>query len=300
MTEDVHIIPVGFDHERLFIPISRNGLDADRVILIHSAEKPNTGEAQKLAERMADKLRRTFESHLGLEVEKKQIPDVHNYKEAYKRGYEMITGELDQGNKVWINISSMPRTVSFAFATAANSLIVEDPKRRDKVHTYYVSPDKYYATEMIEELREQKELLEDLSEDTDDEEVQQRLDSVTELLSGIDDHGTTAGAKELEDGKLHVEIPATPLPDLTDFEKKLLRFLGEIGKAESTSDLGRQLAERSEDEEWNESFRSKVQYNVKNLKEKGFIEREEKEQKYETGLSTMGELWVDTHEIAEN
>lgn len=149
---------------------------------------------------------------------------------------------------------------------------------------------------MIEGLREQKDLIEDLSEDTDDGEVQQRLDSVSNLLSGIDDHGTTAGAKELGDGKLHVEIPATPLPDLTDFEKRLLRVLGEIGRAESTSDLGRQLAERSEDEEWNESFRSKVQYNVKNLKEKGFIEREEKEQKYETDLSTMGELWVDTHE----
>ncbi|WP_363174796.1 hypothetical protein, partial [uncultured Halovibrio sp.] len=50
----------------------------------------------------------------------------------------------------------MPRTVSFAFATAAHSIMVERESDRNRIHTYYTVPEKYLETELAEEPRAQR------------------------------------------------------------------------------------------------------------------------------------------------
>ncbi|MDY7080829.1 MAG: aspartate kinase, partial [Halobacteria archaeon] len=52
------------------------------------------------------------------------------------------------------------------------------------------------------------------------------------------------------------------------------------------------------DEEHTDSFRSKVIYNTRSLREKGYIEQVEKGKSHETRLSRLGNLWVQSHSRA--
>lgn len=294
VAENVHIIPVGFDYERLFQPISQGNLEADRIYLLDSPREDADEELRRIAENMLEKLEDTFERVLGKTVERHTVEDIFEFEKVYPEAYKMIEDEVKQENEVWINISSMPRTVAFAFATAANSLVVEEPELRDKVHTYYVSPDEYLVIRMIKQLRKERGFLEDLAETQGNDRIEERLEAVDDLVSEIDNSGVTKGASKMNGG-LHVEFPVIPPSDLHDFEKEVLQFLYQERKTESTSALARKLADEL-GEESTDSFKSKVLYNVNQLEKKGFIHRTEVKNKYETELSTMGELWIKTHQ----
>ena len=310
-----HIVPVGFDYDRLIAPLVREQLDVDHVILLEGAvgSEANVEYSQHLAE----KLEQDYQNLLGATTERFVIEDVYDYDAAFEQAFALINAELDEGNEVWVNISAMPRTVSFAFATASHSIMVEREGDRDRIHTYYTVPEKYLETELAEELRRQNELLEDIrsegegvspsearrgSSDEDpesdgdfDERVADRLDSARDLLSEFDERGTTIGAKEI-DGSHVVELPVASFSNVKPFEEVILFTLGEHGEFESVSELAQALA-RDMGEEYTDSFRSKVIYNVDRLGPggKGYIEQEEHGKSYRTRLSRIGELWVRAH-----
>lgn len=293
-----HIVPVGFDYDRLIAPLVRDQLDVDRVVLIEGAvgSEANVEYSKDLSR----KLETDFRNLLGAETERLALGDVYDYDAAFEQAYRLIDAELDAGNEVWVNVSAMPRTVSFAVATAANSLMVEREDDRRKVHTYYTAPEKYLETELAEELRREVGLLSDLaSGDVDPERITERLESVRDLLSEFDERGTTIGAKEI-DGRHIVELPIASFSNVKPFEELILFKLGEDGEFESVSDLAEALASGL-NEEYTDSFRSKVIYNVDRLgpSGKGYIEREEHGKSYRTRLSRIGELWVRAHTSAE-
>lgn len=293
MSDTIHIIPVGFDFQRLVQPITQGNLEADRIQLLHSSRDTDDQEAQQLASRMVQRLEETFDTILGKDVDVKSVDDIFGFETAYPMAYEMIQEEVDNGNEVWVNISSMPRTVAFAFASAANTLVVENPEIREQVHTYYVSPEDYLVTKIIKELKKEREFLKNRA-DTD-QEIQERLEEISGLLNDVNDNGVTKGAKQMNGG-LHVEFPAVAASELHDFEKTILHFLYKIEKTESTSELARKLSSQMDKETDDDSFKSKVQYNVKQLEEKGFVDRADYKNRYITELSKMGKLWVETHE----
>jgi len=293
MGQDVHIIPVGFDFERLSQPISKGNLDADRVRLLAGVGDESNGEVQALVDRMLEQLLFTFDRMLGMKVEHEDISDIYGFDDIYVKAYKMISEEVGKGNRVWINISSMPRTVGFAFATAANSIIVEDPDLRDDIHTYYVPPEDYLVVNMIQELRETRETLEEAVEEDDSGPLSDQLESIEGLIDDIDSSGVTKGARKMN-GELHVEFPAVASGELREFEEEIIQFLQEKGSMQSTSALARKLAAVM-GEETDDAFRSKVQYNATRLEKKGYINRIEGENSYETRLSTMGTLWARTH-----
>ena len=298
MTETVHVIPVGFDYERLFHSISKGDLDADRVRLVDGKREDTDDGVLDLADRMLRELRYTFEAHLDIEVNTSTIENIYDYRQVYQTAYAMLKAEMEDGNAVWVNISSMPRTVSFAFASAANTLVAENPEKRGQLHTYYVRPEKYFAPEMQEQLEKELEFLKQLEREGIDAKIGTRLTEIEKLVEKVNRSGITKGAKEMEDGKLYVEFPATPLPNLRKFEIEILEFLAERGAMRSTSELAREFGKIkgiSPDAEDFESFRSKVQYNVDNLEDKGYVKREKADNRYETSLSITGELWVETH-----
>ncbi|ELY94473.1 HFX_2341 family transcriptional regulator [Natrialba taiwanensis] len=293
-----HIVPVGFDYDRLIAPLVRDQIDVDSVILLEGAvgSEANVEYSRHLSE----KLETDFRSLLGAETERFVLEDVYDYDEAFEQAYNRITAELDRGNEVWVNVAAMPRTVSFAFATAANSLMVEREDDREQIHTYYTAPEKYLETELAEELREQIDLLEAIDADSDAtdldaERLTTRLESARDLLDEFDERGTTIGAKEIG-GSHIVELPVTSFSNVKPFEELILYKLGEDGEFDSVSELAESLA-RELNEEYTDSFRSKVIYNVDRLGPggKGYIEREEHGKSYRTRLSRIGELWVRAH-----
>ncbi|THE64603.1 aspartate kinase [Salinadaptatus halalkaliphilus] len=299
-----HIVPVGFDYDRLIAPLVRDQIDVDSVILLEGAVGSEANV--EYSRHLSTKLETDFQNLLGAETERFVLEDVYDYDEAFEQAYDLITAELDGGNEVWVNVAAMPRTVSFAFATAANSLMVEREDDREQIHTYYTAPEKYLETELAEELREQIALLEDIERGTldlgdgtvdrdDAGRIAERLESARGLLSEFDERGTTIGAKEI-DGSHIVELPVTSFSNVKPFEELILFKLGEDGEFDSVSELAESLA-RELNEEYTDSFRSKVIYNVDRLGPggKGYIEREEHGKSYRTRLSRIGELWVRSH-----
>jgi hypothetical protein len=289
-----HIVPVGFDYDRLIAPLVREQLDVDRVILLEGAvgSEANVEYSRNLAE----KLEKDYRNLLGAETERVVVADVYDYDEAFEQAFALINAELDSGSEVWVNVSAMPRTVSFAFATAAHSIMVEREGDRERIHTYYTVPEKYLETELAEELRKQVALLEDLQTGEGvDARVDERLSAALDLLDEFDERGTTIGAKEI-DGSHIVELPVASFSNVKPFEEVILFTLGEHGEFESVSELAQALA-RDMGEEYTDSFRSKVIYNVDRLGPggKGYIEQEEHGKSYRTKLSRIGELWVRAH-----
>lgn len=305
-----HIVPVGFDYDRLIAPLVRDQIDVDRVVLLEGAVGSEANV--EYSRHLSDKLEADFENLLGASTDRFVLGNVYDYDEAFEQAYDLITNELDSGNEVWVNIAAMPRTVSFAFANAAHSLMVERQDEREQIHTYYTAPEKYLETELAEELRRQSTLLEALLEDepidsagraeadqadngVDQDRIVNRLQSARDLLSEFDERGTTIGAKEI-DGSHIVELPVASFSNVKPFEEFILYKLGEDGEFASVSELAESLA-RELNEEYTDSFRSKVIYNVDRLGPggKGYIEREERGKSYRTRLSRIGELWVRSH-----
>jgi hypothetical protein len=143
---------------------------------------------------------------------------------------------------------------------------------------------------MIEELKKESEFL----EQQDGQEFRERNEAISGLLDEIESSRTTKGASRMNGG-LHVEFPVVPFAELHDFKIQILEFFAKEGEMESTSKLARELAEDLDEDLEIGSFKSKVQYNVKQLEKKGFVKREQEKTRYKLTLSTMGELWAQTH-----
>ncbi|WP_435197188.1 HFX_2341 family transcriptional regulator [Natronomonas sp. EA1] len=288
-----HIVPVGFDYDRLIAPLVRDRLTVDRVVLLEGAVGSEANV--EYSRNLGAKLEKDFQNLLGAETERFTLPDVYDYDAAFEQAYDLINAELDSGNEVWVNVSSMPRPVSFAFATAAHSIGVEREADREAIHTYYTAPEKYLETELAEELRAGTDLMADLLAETDDDRAREWLDSAESLLAEFDERGTTIGAKEIGEGHI-VELPVASFSNVKPFEELILFTLGEHGVFESVSELAQTLA-RELGEEYTDAFRSKVIYNVDRLGPggKGYIEQEEHGKSYRTRLSRIGELWVRSH-----
>ncbi|MFB6068600.1 MAG: DUF6293 family protein [Halobacterium sp.] len=292
-----HVVPVGFDYDRLIAPLVREQLAVDRVILLEGAVGSEANV--EYSQHIAAKLEQDFRNLLGATTERVAVADVYDYDAAFEQAFDLIEDELDADpdGEVWVNIASMPRTVSFAFATAAHSIMVERQQDRDRIHTYYTAPEKYLETELAEELRASADLLEDVAAgDVDEDAVAERLEAARELLAEFDERGTTIGAKEI-DGSHVVELPVASFSNVKPFEELILFTLGEHGEFDSVSELAETLAEDL-NEEYTDSFRSKVTYTVDKLGPggKGYVEREERGKSYRTRLSRIGELWVRAHQ----
>ena len=313
-----HIVPVGFDYDRMIAPLIRDQFDVDRVILLEGTVGSEANV--EYSRNITRKLEQDFRNLLGAETVREQLDDVYDYDAAFERAFDLINAELDRDDadagtdaeagaggeerEVWVNLCSMPRPVSFAFATAAHSIMVERQADRDRIHTYYTAPEKYLETELAEELRATRDLLRDLDAGDDDalreagvdpERVADRLGSTTDLLAEFDERGTTIGAKRIGDRHV-IELPVASFQNVKPFEELVLFTLGEHGEFESVSELAKTLAAEL-NEEYTDSFRSKVIYNVDRLGPggKGYIEREEHGKSYRTSLSRIGELWVRAH-----
>jgi hypothetical protein len=291
-----HVVPVGFDYDRLIAPLVREQLVVDRVILLEGAvgSEANVEYSQRISQKLED----DFRNLLGAETERVSVSDVYDYDVAFEQAFDLIEDELDADpdGEVWVNIASMPRTVSFAFATAAHSIMVEQPEDRERIHTYYTAPEKYLETELAEELRASADLLEAVADgDVDEAAVADQLQGARDLLAEFDERGTTIGAKEI-DGSHVVELPVASFSNVKPFEELILYTLGEHGEFDSVSDLAKTLADDLS-EEYTDSFRSKVTYTVDKLGPggKGYVEREEHGKSYRTRLSRIGELWVRAH-----
>ena len=289
-----HVIPVGFDYDRLLAPLVRDRMDVDRVILLQGAVGSEANV--EYSRHLVSKLETDFSNLLGAQTERMTIEDVYDYDAAFEQAFDLIQTELEAGHEVWVNVSAMPRTVSFAVATAAHSLAVEREDDRHRIHTYDTAPEKYLETELADELGREKELLADILDDeVDREAITERLHSIESLLTEFNERGTTIGAKEIN-GRHILEFPVASFSNVKPFEEVILFTLGQNGEYESVSELAESIADEL-GEPFTDSFRSKVLYTVDRLGPggKGYIELEQVGKSHRPRLSRIGALWVRAH-----
>jgi len=132
-----HIVPVGFDYDRLIAPLVRDQIDVDSVILL---EGPSAARPTSSTLGISKKLETDFENLLGARTGGSSSRMSTTTTTPSSRPTRLITAELDSGNEVWVNVAAMPRTVSFAFANAAHSLMVERQEDRGDPHLLHRPP----------------------------------------------------------------------------------------------------------------------------------------------------------------
>lgn len=148
----IHIIPIGFDIERLYLPITRGDLEADEAILMRTREDP------ALARNAFRQIERELESH-DIEVRDQKI-DAYDYLDLFAESYDLLEEHLvDTNSHVYLNVSSMPRTVAFGLSDASAMIAFEHPHLRHRIHTYYSAPEEYYAPHLVDMLEESDSVL---------------------------------------------------------------------------------------------------------------------------------------------
>jgi len=260
---------------------------------------------------IARKLEQDFRNLLGAETVREQLDDVYDYDAAFERAFDLINAELDRDEgvddsderEVWVNLCSMPRPVSFRVRDRG-PLDHGRAAGRPRPHPHLLHrPGEVPETELAEELRANRDLLRELVEDDavaddrvgDDRRIAEQLATTTDLLAEFDERGTTIGAKRIGDSHV-IELPVASFQNVKPFEELVLFTLGEHGEFESVSELAETLA-ADLNEQYTDSFRSKVIYNVDRLGPggRGTSSAKNTGVPTEPPLSRIGELWVRAH-----
>lgn len=76
-----HIVPVGFDYDRMIAPLIRDQFDVDRVILLEGTVGSEANV--EYSRNIARKLEQDFQNLLGAETVREQLTDVYDYDAAF-------------------------------------------------------------------------------------------------------------------------------------------------------------------------------------------------------------------------
>jgi len=89
-----HIVPVGFDYDRMIAPLIRDQFDVDRVILLEGTVGSEANV--EYSRNIARKLEQDFQNLLGAETVREKLVDVYDYDAAFERAFDLINAELDR------------------------------------------------------------------------------------------------------------------------------------------------------------------------------------------------------------
>ena len=170
--ETIHVLPVGFDINRLTAPLGSDEFDADRVILLHSTEDDIDADQQSEADRLVahafEQTKKMIEDQFVIPVETRTVPGFTEYRQLYSAAYDLLR-ELSSEGVVYVNVSSIPLSAASAFANAETVLSAsasasdfgtemdfpaEYTNRGDRVHTYYIRPEQYLETGLYRIIRD--------------------------------------------------------------------------------------------------------------------------------------------------
>jgi hypothetical protein len=113
-------------------------------------------------------------------------------------------------------------------------------------------------------------------------------------------NSTVTPANSTADETGDVTVHRIPLPpggqeiDRDSIQADLLRVLDSSGPFASVSKLATAVA-AFRDDTYDESYRSKIQYNARTLAERGYLRRTQVGRGYRTSLSVMGWVWLRTN-----
>jgi hypothetical protein len=290
---DVQVVPVVFDRDRLVAPLQRNGLPVDKVILLHAATADATTPWNQLASRLLANVRRDLVMS-GIKesaIESVELEELRDYEYVYKQAHEIISTHVARGDTIHVNVSSMPRTVGFAFAAVANHLPANMPRARNQVHLYYVPAKEYLLNTMYAKMQELIQALEAAPAIGADSQLGQAIKDAKEVIQDAYEYGQTKGVRPSSDGKPWVDIPIDAPGAIRPFERELLILLSRENFPSVSA-----LAEEWAREHFQSpiQWKSKVIYNIGSLEQKGLVSLAREGRRSMPQLTSSGRLLAHT------
>ena len=278
----VHIVPTGFEFERIVAGLERFGVT--RVYLIRG-----TGEVEERIEffvrRLKDRYSYLVESGNFREVQL----DIFDLAQVFGEVKEIIEAEGAE-NEVYINISTSSKLMVVALLMAAWCSDVS--KMRAPPTIYYVMPEHYFLLN-IPEIRERISKFKSRFKKgkVSSKEVLSLLDEVEEELRDFEGRGSSWGVLQV------VLIPFMPIKPPSEFEMEILRQLDRLGgEAASIQALVESLPieehVRVGSRDPKRALRSKVNYYLNKLEERQLIEKIRWEGGVRVRLTDLGNVFA--------
>lgn len=290
----VHLIPAGFEYDRIIKPLFKD-FSVDKAYLLIHDSKNDRGDYRKQEEAVN---RFIAELHkVPIDWEDVKI-DIYDFDRTFKVLYDLIHLELKKGNPVYINVSSAPKILQAALTLAAFL-----NKEHGEIKLFYVEPERYYEGALI------STVLELLNDNSNEKATIKKL---KELASSIQQHG-------MAEGELVVhEIPPFPIAEITAIEKEMLNVIREralgswieyknsnsnyykalqrISKSSNNQEIRsiKEMKELLDKKLGKETPRSNVKYYLSNLEKLGMIETEMNKKELRIRLTRAGELFSET------
>lgn len=195
---ETHVLPLGFDVDRLVVPFLRKDYTPDRIVLVRTpsdpsvtAERestrsaptrgPSRGNGESSESRLVrDSLRsllseldRTFDGP----IEERVVESFHDYETAYAAFHQLLPELAGDADVVHVNVSPLPKAAAIAVNNAVAALREEarqDERDRtedtpadqtslaDRLETYYIPAEEYHASTLVNELRWMHQSLDDV------------------------------------------------------------------------------------------------------------------------------------------
>jgi hypothetical protein len=272
-----------------------------RVLILHGTGHQSLDGHVDLAERLVIKVREDLLRNVpGLTADaivEKEMDDVHDYGGAFQAAYLFLREQLLDRNRVWVNVSSMPRPVSFAWASAAQALALEDMEWQERLTIYYTAPQDYLVTSAWPTLQTQVADLEIALRDGGVERLREAArsarDAISRLADTISNQGMTVGAREVN-GSYLVPLPLSPPSRPREFEKELLTLVRKHGgNLETVTRLAHLYsAKKRRPEREFLNIKARVVYTARLLQRRGFFRLEEKGRSTRIELTPLGQAWL--------
>lgn len=159
MATQIHVLPVGEDIRRLTLPITSGAFEVDEVLLMtvdeedrqkrrygpqpesfqtvgQSGSSTEPEAVLELEPQAADAIERTLNDH-GIPVKRMERPDYSDYATVFEEAYNIFQAQSD-GERVTVNVSSIPAGAAIAFGAAATAMASEENEWRERIEVYYV------------------------------------------------------------------------------------------------------------------------------------------------------------------
>lgn len=258
----IHIIPTGFEYDRIVLPMLKDYNVKKGYILIN---KPGGKfpEQRSVINSFIKKLEELPFDHEKVEM------DFYDFDDTFQKVHELINKELKNGNPVYINISSASRIVLPALVLAAML-----NREYGEVRLFYVEPEGYYEGQVLDKL------FMCLEPEIDKDRIFQEL---KELAGKIKNSGLAFGEKRIH------EFPPFPVVTLNDSEYKILEILKDNKQIESIKDLLEILKKYDQTET---VARSSIRYSLQRLENLGLIRTKQEKKKLAIELTKTGELYA--------
>ncbi len=251
----VHIVPVGFEYDRVIGPILE--YPADEVILIRSSSEEYPGQAD-LEDHFLQRL-----LHLPVEMRSIKV-DIFDFQDMMSSISGLFREELGNEKRLFVNLSSAPSMELMVLVMAASVC-----RSLGEIRLLYVKPEEYKLSK----------LLKSISSAGKDESS---LDMVLSVAEEFREEGLASGVEEI------IELSPLPVEPLKDTERAILQGLAE-GDAGSVKELVERLHLRGR-----KVPRSNVVYHLEALKSKNLVSMETEGKKVRVGLDMVGKVFLES------